>query len=59
MLLGSGGLGGVVVMGVTIAHAGVAERDVRLAVRHGADGGVVEVLLVLDLRGIDRQHRTW
>jgi hypothetical protein len=26
--------------------------------RHGADGRVVEVLLVLDLGGIDRQHCT-
>ncbi|KAH6609683.1 hypothetical protein Trco_003029 [Trichoderma cornu-damae] len=59
VLLGGSGLGGVVVMGVTAGtHAGEAQRDLGLAVRHGADGGMAEVLLELDLGRIDRQHCT-
>lgn len=44
VLMGSGRLGGT-----AGTHTGIAQRDVWLAVRHGADGRVVEVLLVLDL----------
>ena len=51
VLLSSRRPGGVI---VAATHAGIAERRVRLAMRHGADGWrMLEMLLVLGCGGMD------